>query len=56
MIDIAKDEKLIATINSILNNNGSMDGIAEIKNEGKRGEIKLVVVQINRAVKTSAKQ
>lgn len=48
MIDIRDYPDVVECLNTIINNRG----VAEIKNEAKRGEINLVVVEITRAVKT----
>jgi hypothetical protein len=48
LIDIAKNQDVIKIINAILNN----EGIAEIKNEAKKGKENIVVVEIKRQVKT----
>lgn len=48
MIDIRDYPEVIDVVNGIINNHGT----AEIKNEARKGEINLVVVEITRALKT----
>lgn len=48
MIDIRDFPEIIDIINGIVNNHGT----AEIKNEARKGETNLVVVEIARTVKT----
>lgn len=47
-IDIRKNDEVCEQLNAVLN----YGGIAEIKNEGKNGQVNLVVVEIKRIVKT----
>lgn len=47
-IDIRDYPEVVEIINGIINNRGT----AEIKNEKRQGEVNLVVVEINRAVRT----
>lgn len=48
MIDIRDYPEVIDCLNSIINNKGT----AEIKNEARKDNVNLVVVEISRAVKT----
>lgn len=48
MIDLRDEKEIIDIINSILNNGG----VAEIKNESRTSTPNLVVVEIERKVKT----
>lgn len=48
MFDIRDYPEVVDTINYIINNRGT----AEIKNEARRDEVNLVVVEITRAVRT----
>lgn len=48
MIDIREHPEVIDIINAIINNHGT----AEIKNEARKGDTNLVVVEIVRSVKT----
>ncbi len=51
MIDIREHEEVIEAINLIL----SGRGIAEVKNEIRKGQDNLVVVEIQRTLKTKKK-
>jgi len=48
MVDISKMPEIVAILNNIINNGG----IAEIKNEKRKGLDNIVVVEITRSVKT----
>ncbi len=48
LIDIREYPEAIDAMNAVLNN----DGIAEVKNEKRHGEVNLVVVEISRKVRT----
>lgn len=48
MIDIRDYPEIIDCLNSIINNKGT----AEIKNEARKDDVNLVVVEISRSVKT----
>lgn len=52
MIDIRDNKEVIEAINAILNGRG----IAEVKNEIRRGEDNLVVVEIQRTLKTKKRR
>lgn len=48
MVDISKMPEIVVILNNIINNGG----IAEIKNEKRKGQDNIVVVEITRSVKT----
>ena len=52
MIDIREHPEVIDAINAVLNNRG----IAETKNEMRRGKDNIVVVEISRTLKTKKPQ
>ncbi len=52
MIDITKHKNIVEAINAIINNGG----IAEVKNEARKGNENLVVVEIKRSLKTKPKE
>ena len=52
MIDIRNHPEVCEAINAVVNNRG----IAEVKNEKRRGEDNLVVVEIVRTLKTKKPQ
>lgn len=52
MIDIRDHPEVCEAINAVVNNRG----IAEVKNEKRRGEDNLVVVEIARTLKTKKPQ
>ena len=52
MIDITQNKTVIEAINAIINNGG----IAEIKNEARKGKENIVVVEIKRTLKTKPKE
>lgn len=51
MIDVREHPEVIEAINKVLNSRG----IAEVKNEIRKGEDNLVVVEITRTLKTKKK-
>lgn len=51
MIDISENRTVISALNAIINNGG----IAEVKNEGRKGQENIVVVEIKRTLKTKPK-
>ena len=51
MIDLRNYPEIIDCLNNIINNKG----VAEIKNEARKGDENLVVVEITRSVKTKKK-
>lgn len=50
-VDIRNMPEVVEVINAILNNHG----IAEIKNESRKDDANIVVVEITRSVKTKRK-
>lgn len=52
MIDITQNKAVIEAVNAIINNGG----IAEIKNEARKGKENIVVVEIKRTLKTKPKE
>lgn len=52
MIDIAENKVVLNALNAIINNGG----IAEVKNEARKGKENIVVVEIKRTLKTKPKE